>query len=102
MPNCDLMSRVGNLWQGLRAIAIAVVAATALTPTVGQAQTDAKPKEGARETAHGKAERTARAARDDLRLPRVLFFANPMESDNDVIRRPAPETLSIAERHFAE
>jgi type 1 glutamine amidotransferase len=35
-------------------------------------------------------------------LPKVLFFANPMSSDNDVIRRPRPEVLSIAERHFAE
>lgn len=35
-------------------------------------------------------------------LPKVLFFANPMSSDNDVVRRPAPETLSVAERHFAE
>jgi type 1 glutamine amidotransferase len=34
-------------------------------------------------------------------LPKVLFFANPMSSDNDVIRRPRPESLSIAERHFA-
>ena len=35
-------------------------------------------------------------------LPKVLFFANPMQSDNDVIRRPRPEVLSVAERHFAE
>src|SRR5687768_10103953 len=34
--------------------------------------------------------------------PKVLFFANPMQSDNDVARRPRPETLSVAERHFAE
>ena len=34
-------------------------------------------------------------------LPKVLFFANPMTSDNDVIRRPAPGTLSVAERQFA-
>jgi type 1 glutamine amidotransferase len=33
-------------------------------------------------------------------LPKVLFFANPMGSDNDVIRRPQPEILSVAERHF--
>lgn len=32
--------------------------------------------------------------------PKVLFFANPMGSDNDVVRRPHPDTLSIAERHF--
>ncbi len=35
-------------------------------------------------------------------LPKVLFFANPMSSDNTVIRRPSPETLSVAERHFEE
>src|SRR3954447_17700708 len=35
-------------------------------------------------------------------LPKVLFFANPMGSDNDVIRRPRPDVLSVAERHFAE
>jgi hypothetical protein len=35
-------------------------------------------------------------------LPKVLFFANPMSSDNDVIRRPRPTVLSVAERHFAE
>jgi len=35
-------------------------------------------------------------------LPKVLFFANPMGSDNDVVRRPRPEVPSIAERHFAE
>ena len=34
-------------------------------------------------------------------LPKVLFFANPMTSDNDVIRRPASGELSVAERHFA-
>jgi type 1 glutamine amidotransferase len=35
-------------------------------------------------------------------LPKVLFFANPMTSDNDVIRRPAPHVLSVAERYFAD
>lgn len=35
-------------------------------------------------------------------LPRVLFFANPMTSDNDVIRRPAPGVMSVAERYFAQ
>lgn len=35
-------------------------------------------------------------------LPAVLFFANPMGSDNDVIRRPASGEFSVAERHFAE
>src|SRR4051794_22073288 len=35
-------------------------------------------------------------------VPKVLFFANPMTSDNDVIRRPRPDVLSVAERHFAE
>ena len=34
------------------------------------------------------------------RLPRVLFFANPMTSDNDVIRRPSPDVLSVAESYF--
>jgi type 1 glutamine amidotransferase len=42
------------------------------------------------------------AAREAEELPRVLFFSNPMSSDNDVIRRPAPDVLSIAERHFAD
>ena len=40
--------------------------------------------------------------RSDIKLPKVLFFANPMTSDNTVIRRPSPETLSVAERHFEE
>lgn len=35
-------------------------------------------------------------------LPKVLFFANPMSSDNDVIRRTRPDALSVAERNFAE
>lgn len=35
-------------------------------------------------------------------LPRVLFFANPMQSDNDVVRRSKPAELSIAERYFAD
>jgi hypothetical protein len=29
-----------------------------------------------------------------------LFFANPMISDNDVIRRHRPDVPSVAERHF--
>ncbi len=33
-------------------------------------------------------------------LPKVLLFANPMKSDNDVIRRTDPKQLSVAERHF--
>jgi hypothetical protein len=33
-------------------------------------------------------------------LPKVLFFANPMTSDNDVVRRPQTAELSVAERHF--
>jgi uncharacterized protein len=36
------------------------------------------------------------------RLPEVLFFANPMTSDNDVVRRPSPDVLSVAERYFSE
>jgi hypothetical protein len=35
-------------------------------------------------------------------LPKVLFFANPMGSDNDVIRRTRLEVLSVAERYFSE
>ena len=35
-------------------------------------------------------------------LPKVLFFANPMTSDNDVVRRAKPDELSIAERRFTE
>lgn len=38
----------------------------------------------------------------DSKAPRVLFFANPMRSDNDVIRRPSPDVLSVAERYFIE
>jgi type 1 glutamine amidotransferase len=38
----------------------------------------------------------------DSKLPKVLFLANPMTSDNDVIRRPAPDVLSVAERYFSE
>ena len=41
-------------------------------------------------------------ALEEPNLPKVLFFANPMGSDNDVIRRPRPDVLSVAERHFAE
>ena len=40
------------------------------------------------------------AAEEPGNLPRVLFFANPMGSDNDVIRRPKTGELSIAERQF--
>jgi type 1 glutamine amidotransferase len=35
-------------------------------------------------------------------LPKVLFFSNPMNSDNDVIRRAKPDEPSVAERRFAE
>jgi uncharacterized protein YbaP (TraB family)/type 1 glutamine amidotransferase len=51
-------------------------------------------------TAMAAAPGTAPAAGGSV-LPRVLFFANPMRSDNDVIRRRAPDELSVAERHFA-
>jgi type 1 glutamine amidotransferase len=34
-------------------------------------------------------------------LPRILFFSNPMSSDNDVIRRTDPNVLSVAETNFA-
>ena len=33
-------------------------------------------------------------------LPKVIFFANPMTSDNDVVRRSKSGELSVAERHF--
>ena len=33
-------------------------------------------------------------------LPKILFFANPMTSDNDVVRRRQPDELSVAERNF--
>src|SRR3954470_18467458 len=42
------------------------------------------------------------SAPEEPELPKVLFFANPMQSDNDVIRRTRPEDLSVAERLFAE
>ncbi len=42
------------------------------------------------------------AAQAQAPLPKLLFFANPMSSDNTVIRRPSPEVFSVAERHFAE
>src|SRR5688500_8534032 len=35
-------------------------------------------------------------------LPRVLFFANPMSSDNDVVRRTSAHVLSVAETNFAQ
>ena len=38
----------------------------------------------------------------EYRLPKVLFIANPMSSDNDVIRRPSPDVLSVAERYFTD
>jgi type 1 glutamine amidotransferase len=41
-------------------------------------------------------------AHADSPLPKVLFLANPMNSDNDVIRRPKPDEFSVAERHFLE
>ena len=33
-------------------------------------------------------------------LPKVIFFANPMTSDNDVVRRSKSGEFSVAERHF--
>lgn len=45
---------------------------------------------------------TSLSAQENPALPKVLFFANPMSSDNDVIRRPERGVLSVAERHFAE
>ena len=41
-------------------------------------------------------------APEGAEVPKVLFFANPMQSDNDVVRRTRPDSLSVAERHFAE
>lgn len=34
-------------------------------------------------------------------FPRILFFSNPMQSDNDVVRRKDTNTLSVAETNFA-
>jgi len=45
---------------------------------------------------------TTLGAEERTALPKVLLFTNPMSSDNDVIRRQQPDTISIAERHFAE
>ena len=36
------------------------------------------------------------------RLPKVLFYADPQRSDNDIVRRTEPEVPSPAERHFVE
>jgi type 1 glutamine amidotransferase len=38
----------------------------------------------------------------NAKLPSILFFANPMRSDNDVIRRSPSGELSVAERYFVE
>ena len=38
----------------------------------------------------------------DAGPPEGALLRQPDESDNDVIRRPRPEVLSVAERHFAE
>ncbi len=35
-------------------------------------------------------------------LPRVLFFADPQGSDNNIVRRRDPAAPSTAERHFAD
>src|SRR5688572_14627857 len=42
------------------------------------------------------------SAQTNAPRPKLLFFANPMGSDNDVVRRSAPNVHSVAERHFAE
>src|SRR5687767_4128699 len=42
------------------------------------------------------------AAAPDQKLPRVLFYTDPRESDNQIIRRRAPDQLSTAERYFSE
>ena len=33
-------------------------------------------------------------------LPKVLFYSDPQQSDNDIIRRTKPEVLSLAEEQF--
>jgi type 1 glutamine amidotransferase len=42
------------------------------------------------------------AAQAATPLPKILFFANPMSSDNHIVRRAQPDELSVAERHFRE
>lgn len=58
---------------------------------LGQASTSASGAEGEQDVAP-----------ESKSLPRVLFFANPMSSDNDVVRRPRSGELSVAERNFLE
>jgi type 1 glutamine amidotransferase len=45
---------------------------------------------------------TSAGLRGQSQRPKVLFVANPMGSDNEVIRRSSPEVLSVAERYFDE
>jgi len=45
---------------------------------------------------------TSKADAAEPTLPKVLFFANPMTSDNDVVRRVRPGEWSTGERRFAE
>jgi type 1 glutamine amidotransferase len=42
------------------------------------------------------------SATQDQKLPRVLFYTDPRESDNHIVRRRNPDQLSTAERYFAE
>jgi uncharacterized protein len=34
--------------------------------------------------------------------PKVLFYSDPQKSDNAIVRRPKPDVLSTAEKHFVE
>ena len=42
------------------------------------------------------------SAAPDQKLPRVLFYNDPRESDNHIVRRRTPDQLSTAERYFSE
>ncbi|MCI0418618.1 MAG: ThuA domain-containing protein [Acidobacteria bacterium] len=38
----------------------------------------------------------------DQKLPKVLFYSDPQQSDNDIVRRTRPDLLSPAEKQFVE
>src|SRR5262245_24787166 len=66
-----------------------------------------EPRRAGRIPPHAWLRSSGRNSRDrgrtpEHRPPKVLLFANPMGSDNDVIRRTRPEVLSVAERYFSE
>jgi type 1 glutamine amidotransferase len=42
------------------------------------------------------------SAAQDQKLPRILFFADPQNSDNQIVRRRNSDRLSTAERYFSE